>query len=635
MSKKVLTEKQFLEKWNMSKEDFVNMIKSKRKPANKQEEDMLKDFVKVRRTRQLAKKFFGGLEGAAKSILGDAGFTKFITNEDFFKKNPGYRKYDHPELLEILEEGNLNAANIPDLKEKHPDIAKKFFEKEQNIEISALEKDQREAIKNIASGSIDQPFEIVDPGQQQGTRQSGTANLAENLINTLPISDSAKTALRANQGQLGEGLIQALSEAAQVPGNERLKAFGEQAGPILSQILESAQNYQGFEPQRFGSPTDSRLLGAYDALVNYLQPEQTWYQKAASKISPYTQAGAGILGKLGGEKLAGALGKQAAGAIAKGGLGGAALAGLTSPALLGPLAGLAATLGAGYGINKLATPKGAFSKLGDLIAGDQPNWLQRNILRQKPTGIQKLRGQVGGYISDPGTPGQIRDILGAVQGLYQLGEETGINKYIGKGLNKLGERLGLRLAPSQQQPDYLLGQNIANPLLDSLTARHGAALAAQSQGFFGNQYGYNPQSLRQELQDSLIPAMSQQDIKASNLATRRRRQNLQREALRRQVPLQEQQSSLRDAEQQQRFVNQLRSQGLSEQEQFQRAQLNAMQNRLNREGIIAGQQVNLNRPLERLPRSQPNVGDQLADVLEQNVSRPVLSSFGARLAGGF
>ena len=397
----------------------------------------------------------------------------------------------------------------------------------------------------------------------------------------------------------------------------------------------AAQAYRGGAPQteRFGQPTESGLLGAYDDLINSIKPDRTRGQNVAAALAPYgTQAGTAIGGTLGTLLGGPVVGKT---------LGGAG----------GALAGLAA----GKGLEAFGKPESEFSKLQELLSGTDAGYFQggkRGLAdlisggEDKRSSLQRLPGSLkggAGLLYDAFSPfGDFSSITRSLRNRKAPSRMEKFRKSVGKGVKGIGDFIGapgraqqLRNLLSTGEAGYNLGkqlglwggqqpgggrlpgtgQNIAAQALPGVLEYLAPALQAQTERFRGGPVP--PQvalaGVDQQLQGALGPQMARQNIRESQIRSKRQALNMQRQALNIDTQTQGALNQLQDVQQQQRFQGAVRRQGQSSQESTSRAITDAQRAAIEDIEMINNIQVQRPQPLERLPR-QPGFGDALQAV---------------------
>jgi len=404
---------------------------------------------------------------------------------------------------------------------------------------------------------------------------------------------------------------------------EIASVVGQTGGQLVGMGAEAYQ--RGAPPiAPFGTPGQSELLNKYDALINMMRPERTGFQKTLAALSPYgTQAGS-ALGQAIGQLSGGPLGQAIGG---------------TAGSLLG--------LGAQELAKRYGQPEPEFAKLGRFLSGTRPGFFSGgkrglagliagedprstlqigyDLLRGRPgrgrTG--RLRSALGGgvrrlgeFIGSPGQAQQLRNILQIGQGLYDVGEELGINP-----IKSLGRKLGL-VGPEQQmtmpQPG---GYNIAAAALPSALEFIVPTLQRQAEQFYG--HPVPPQDIVQGLDEQLLaaagPQIVAQNIRESELAGKRQALNLKKAGVKVDRATQQALNKLKKQQQQQKFQRTAQRQDLAERENLERAKMQAKRGRLSAVEAASGQQVIMQQPLERATR-QPGLPEGL-DIAAQQLQQ--------------
>jgi len=408
------------------------------------------------------------------------------------------------------------------------------------------------------------------------------------------------------------------------------------------------------ELPRFGAPSDSRILNAYDQFVNTSKAKRTPMQQRIASAAPLLTGAANLAGIVGG----GALG-------AKVGL---------------PLAG--ATLGSrilGQGTESLArrfsTPKGRMASIaerlipqqdigtrlrrsiGNLASGQttglanyfsnrlgmQPNYrtgLARYIASRpgfktlgnlmgggKPAGfLESLRGT----LTNPNFASNVRSGLEDSIALYELGDALGLNKYAGRALGAIGRKLGFgrggNRIPEPSATGRETGQEHAGNIVSGLAGRY---FPGRRQEII-NEYGYDPgaygeSGILEGARAALTPQEAAYDIRRAGIRRREQEEGILGEGQRRSNLLERKREALRRRAQQQRFEERSGIQDLREQEAEMAAEINAQNRRLDTTGISLGQQAQP-VPLRRQGYISSPTGEYIAQGLQgvQQVVGPYL-----------
>lgn len=627
----------------MAKKNNSEKKQRNRKKFEKIVKGLKKDFDKAKK-ENIAAGGTGTFADVAIKSLNRASeeLDNTVTLEDFkeFRKKWGL---SDKELLNVVS----NNPTTDREQKAYADYLSKFSDKQFGRLDAKSKKDPNAKFYNKATGFRDTST------LQTEKQQEATSLLAQDLLGqpafqevqqgaagqTQPtVLRSARDVIGEQAGRLGEILGPRIKEtfsdqekaeiaAAETPEEvdaikqkyERRKEVASALGQAGGQLAGiGAEAYRrGVPPvERFGTPGQSELLNQYDALINMVRPDRTRSQAALAALSPYgTQAGS-TLG-------------SAIGTIAGGPLGSAI--GGTAGSLLG--------LGAGELARRYGQPDSEFSKIGRFLSGSQPGIFRSGerglagiiagedprsglrtgfgLFRKKaPEGkIGRLRGilgqgirGLGKFIGSTGRAQQLRNILEIGQVLYGLGKQLGIVKpkkesIVGNLMSDYREPTGYDIA-SAALPGAL---QFAVPELQKLASRSQGrpVLAQQAVG-----------NLDQELLASITPQIASQNIRASELAGKRKALGLKIAGVKVDKETQRALNELKKQQQQKKFQRATKRQDLTSREAVARSKIQAQRNKLAALEALAGQQTVIQPQLERVPQ-RPGIAEGLGIAAQE------------------
>jgi len=473
------------------------------------------------------------------------------------------------------------------------------------------------------------------------------------------------TVIRKQFSNLGkEGMARALYSMARDKNKEINAAktlvekqkinqkYAEQANrlktiyPEIQNLISTAtQTYQRGAPpvKKFGKPTSSDLLTAYDKVVNALTPERTRAQRFMAASAPYsTQAGASlgsILGTLGGGPLGGAVGGSVGSLL---GLGtGGLLEQYSQPqsrvqTMLNQLGKKISGTPAGYF-------RGGTRGLAGIISGtEDPRSTWQNLFGSAPSTpppsgrIGALRSalgrrvqQGGEFLSQPNSAEGIRSGIETLQALYGLTGELGINEFVGNQIGRLGRKIGV-FGPEVNMSEI---PNISNQIAASAiptALQFGVPeLQRQAAEFFGRPVPVQDvtQGLDQQIMAALAPNMAQQNIQSSRIIGKKEALRMKKAALKVDRQTQAALNKLNAQQKVSQFQQATQRQDLMNREMIARAKMNAQRNRISAAEVLSGQNMRVLPPIERI-QPQPGIPEALnvlASQVQQNIN-PILQS---------
>lgn len=516
--------------------------------------------------------------------------------------------------------GTASKKRISDyITKNHNKAVEKILSQQRSGKKTSKKSPIKEIVEGISGSNEISPQDKQDFVKQISMTPEGVVTQANRPSTAIDNYDAQQKEFR--DAQVQDQLNQAQRRMEQQ--QKALEAISEIA-PTLAQT--GLQAYRQGAPQvpQFGGPTGIPSVDAYDRLINFVRPERTGFQKAMAAYSPYaSQAGTAIGGAFGGP--------------------------------VGAAGGYVGGLGLGSLLSRLGQPQpelaglgGRVSGIGQWVTGEQPKrgLIDRLLGRQaQPTLTQRARGTIGGgiegagnWLSQPGRADQLRNALIGYELTASLMNELGIGDKLSRGIPWLAEKVGL-ISPEER---YLrnvgagTGYGIAASALPAALQFAVPELQRQASDFYGYQVPANDvvRGLDAQLRGAIGNQMVEQDIKQSQIRSKRAALKEKNRALNIDAETKRLLNQLQAKQNEDRFQRQLLQHELKNRESLERAKINRSRNILARKEMLSNLPTQPVLPLERITQPEQAGVVEAIDQLAPYVQKAVMPYVQSKITEG-